>query len=154
MVQTWNQCQEMLLTSKDKGESILLMETETGQTKSELALRRERAGWKLQVDSVTPMQKFEQYRQSKEYQLFGIGDDGHTVFGMNHDTRAGKNVEEFVIRADSSRNLRALDYAVLKTSVDPALTLLKHGRCRPDLTRSRAEPVSYTHLTLPTILLV
>merc|ERR1719261_40268 len=87
MVQTWNQCQEMLLTSKDKGESILLMETETGQTKSELALRRERAGWKLQVDSVTPMQKFEQYRQSKEYQLFGIGDDGHTVFGMNHDTR-------------------------------------------------------------------
>ena len=52
--------------------------------------------------------------------------------------------EELARRADSSRNLRALDYAVLKTSVDPALTLLKHGRCRPDLTRSRAAPYHQT----------
>lgn len=107
MVQTWNQCQEMLLTSQDKGSSILLMDTETGQTKSELSVRREQASCHLQVESVAPMQKFEQYRQSREYALFGVGDDGHTIFGMNHDSRSGKNVEEFVIKGDSCRKYKS-----------------------------------------------
>ena len=45
MVQTWNQCNDMLLTSMDKPTSVLLMDTETGATKSELSLRRQRANW-------------------------------------------------------------------------------------------------------------
>jgi len=107
MVQTWNQCHEMLLTSEDKPQSVLLMDTETGATKSELSLRRQQKNWKLAVDSITPMQKFEQYKSTQEYQLFGIGDDGHTVFGMNHDSRAGDNVEEFVIKADACRKYKS-----------------------------------------------
>ena len=30
--QTWNQCNDMLLTSLDKKQSVLLMDTETGET--------------------------------------------------------------------------------------------------------------------------
>ena len=106
-VQTWNQCNEMLLTSQDKPQAVLLMDTETGATKSELSLRRQQKNWKLEVESIAPMQKFEQYKQAQEYQLFGLGDAGHTVFGMNHDTRAGQNVEEFVIKVRSGPALRA-----------------------------------------------
>ena len=95
MVQTWNQCNDMLLTSMDKPTSVLLMDTETGATKSELSLRRQRASWNLKVDSITPQQKFEQYRQTNEYQMFGLGDGGQTVFAMSHDARAGENVEEY-----------------------------------------------------------
>jgi hypothetical protein len=40
MVQTWNQCNEMLLTSSDKRTAVLLMDTETGATKSELSVSR------------------------------------------------------------------------------------------------------------------
>ena len=115
-VQTWNQCHEMLLTShvrtepmsvpvaaalsrdlsdngariaQDKPQSVLLMDTETGSTMSELSicrrapksvfrglstatdssvfgLVRQQKNWKLNVDSITPMQKFEQYKQSQE----------------------------------------------------------------------------------------
>ena len=63
--------------------------------KSELSLRRQRASWNLKVDSITPQQKFEQYRQTNEYQMFGLGDGGQTVFAMSHDARAGENVEEY-----------------------------------------------------------
>eukprot|EP00966_Prymnesium_polylepis_P279706 6461956-Prymnesium_polylepis.1 len=98
MVQTWNQCNEMLLTSMDKPSAVLLMDTETGATKSELSVKRQQKNWTLQVDSITPMQKFEQYKSTLEYQLYGLGDDGHTVFAMNHDSRMGENVEEYVIR--------------------------------------------------------
>lgn len=107
MVQTWNQCAQMLLTSADKRESVLLMDTETGSALSELSLRRQQKNWKLSVDSITPMQKFEQYKTSQEYNLFGLGDDGKTVFALSHDARAGANVEEFVIRADSSRKYKS-----------------------------------------------
>jgi len=83
------------------------MDTETGTTKSELSLRRGRRGCDLNVESITPMQKFEQYKPSQEYKLFGIGDEGKTVFGMNHDSRMGQNVEEFVIKADSCRQYKS-----------------------------------------------
>jgi hypothetical protein len=98
MVQTWNQCSDMLLTSLDKRQSVLLMDTETGATKSELSLRRQQNNWKLDVESITPQQKFEQYRKTNEYSLFGLGDKGTTVFAMSHDARAGKNVEELLGR--------------------------------------------------------
>uniref|UniRef100_A0A7S4BL01 Vacuolar import/degradation Vid27 C-terminal domain-containing protein n=1 Tax=Chrysotila carterae TaxID=13221 RepID=A0A7S4BL01_CHRCT len=88
----------------------MLFETETGQTKAELSLRRERRNWDLRVDSITPMQKFEQYKQSQEFQLFGIGDNGKTVFSMNHDSRMGENVEEFVISADSCRKYKSYTF--------------------------------------------
>jgi len=107
MVQTWNQCNEMLLTSTDKRSAVLLMDTETGATKAELAVKRQQKNWSLNVDSITPMQKFEQYKSAQEYQLYGLGDDGHTVFAMNHDSRAGQNVEEYVIRADSHRKYKS-----------------------------------------------
>ncbi|KAL3917495.1 MAG: hypothetical protein SGPRY_006383 [Prymnesium sp.] len=110
MVQTWNQCNDMLLTSGTKRESILLMDTETGATKSELSIRRQQKNWNLHVDSITPMQKFEQYKSTQEYGLYGLGDEGHTVFAMNHDTREGKNVEEFVIRADSHRKYKSYTF--------------------------------------------
>ena len=99
MVQTWNQCNEMILTSMDKTDAMLIMDTERGATKAELNLRRQQKNWNMTVDSITPMQKFAQYQQSKEYQLFGLGDAGKTVFALTHDSRAGENVEEFVIRA-------------------------------------------------------
>ena len=111
MVQTWNQCNDMLLTSMDKPTSVLLMDTETGATKSELSLRRQRANWNLKVDSITPQQKFEQYRQTNEYQMFGLGDGGQTVFAMSHDARAGENVEQYVISADSSRKYKSYTFS-------------------------------------------
>ena len=111
MVQTWNQCHEMLLTSTDKRTAVLLMDTETGQTKSELSLKRQQKNWNLQVDSITPMQKFEQYKASQEYQLFGLGDGGQTVFAMNHDSRIGENVEEYVIKADSCRKYKTYTFS-------------------------------------------
>jgi len=98
MVQTWNQCNDMLLTSMDKRQSVLLMDTETGATKSELSLRRQNKNWRLDIESITPQQKFQQYRQTNEYHLFGLGDRGTTVFAMRHDARAGENVEEMVIQ--------------------------------------------------------
>ena len=97
----------MLLTANDKPESVLLMDTETGASMAELSLRRQQKNWKLPIDSITPMQKFEQYRQTQEYNLFGLGDQGKTVFALSHDARAGENVEEFVIRADSSRKYKS-----------------------------------------------
>ena len=90
MVQTWNQCNDMLLTSVDKRNAVLLMDTETGAMKSELSVKRQQRNWGLQVDSITPMQKFEQYKSTQEYQLYGIGDNGTTVFAMNHDSRMGE----------------------------------------------------------------
>jgi len=97
-VQTWNQCNDMLLTSLDKLQSVMLMDTETGATKSELSLRRQNKNWNLNINSITPQQKFSQYQQSDEYQVFGLGDNGTTVFAFNHDARAGENVEEHVIK--------------------------------------------------------
>ena len=111
MVQTWNQCEQMLLTSEDKATSVLLMDTETGAALSELSLRRQQKNWNLTVDSITPMQKFEQYKASKEFNLFGLGDDGKTVFALSHDSRAGQNIEEFVIRADSSRKYKSYTFS-------------------------------------------
>jgi len=111
MVQTWNQCNEMLLTSTDKRTAVLLMDTETGATKSELSVRRQQKNWNLSIDSITPMQKFEQYKSSQQYELFGLGDNGQTVFAMNHDSRAGENVEEFVIRADSHRKYKSYTFS-------------------------------------------
>ena len=111
MVQTWNQCQNMVLTTEDKPESLLLMDTETGAALSELELRRQQRNWKLSIDSVTPMQKFEQYKSSDVFQLFGLGDDGKTVFGFNHDTRMGANVEEFVVKADSCRKYKTYTFS-------------------------------------------
>jgi len=110
MVQTWNQCNQMLLTTADKRESVLVMDTETGAAVNELSLRRQQKNWKLSVDSITPMMKFEQYRQTAELGLFGLGDGGNTVFALNHDARAGENVEEFVIKADSSRKYKTYTF--------------------------------------------
>ena len=110
MVQTWNQCEQMLLTSEDKPHSVLLMDTETGASLSELSLRRQQKNWNLSVESITPMMKFEQYKQANEYNLFGLGDGGKTVFALSHDARAGENVEEFVIRADSSRKYKSYTF--------------------------------------------
>ena len=110
MVQTWNQCNEMLLTSHDKKEALILMDTERGAVKSELSIKRQQKNWKLRIDSITPMQKFEQYKQSQQYQLFGLGDEGHTVFGMSHDSRANENVQEFVIAADSHRKYKSYTF--------------------------------------------
>lgn len=110
MVQTWNQCNEMLLTSLDKQDAVLVMDTERGATKSELNLRRQQKNWNMTVDSITPMQKFEQYKPSQEYQVFGLGDAGKTVFALSHDSRAGENVEEFVIRADSHRKYKSYTF--------------------------------------------
>ena len=103
VVQTWNQCHEMLLTSDDNPNSIIVMDTEVGATKAELTMRRQQKNWKLQVDSILPQQKFEQYKSTKEFSLYGLGDGGKTVFFLNHDSRAGENVEEFVVRADSHK---------------------------------------------------
>lgn len=111
MVQTWNQCEKMLLTTEDNKESILVMDTETGAAVNELSLRRQQKNWKLSVDSITPMMKFEQYRQTPELSLFGLGDGGKTVFALNHDSRAGENVEEFVIRADASRKYKSYTFS-------------------------------------------
>jgi len=111
MVQTWNQCEQMLLTSMDKASSVLLMDTETGSTMSELALRRQQKNWNLSIDSITPMQKFEQYKQAQEYNLFGLGDGGKTVFALTHDSRAGENVEEHVIRADACRKYKSYTFS-------------------------------------------
>ena len=110
MVQTWNQCNEMILTSMDKRDAMLIMDTERGATKAELNLRRQQKNWNMTVDSITPMQKFSQYQQSNEYQLFGLGDAGKTVFALTHDSRAGENVEEFVIRADSHRKYKSYTF--------------------------------------------
>ena len=46
-------------------------------------------------------------RPTAELSLFGLGDGGQTVFALNHDARAGENVEEFVIKADSSRKYKS-----------------------------------------------
>ena len=110
MVQTWNQCNEMILTSMDKRDAMLIMDTERGATKAELNLRRQQKNWNMTVDSITPMQKFSQYQQSNEVQLFGLGDAGKTVFALTHDSRAGDNVEEFVIRADSHRKYKSYTF--------------------------------------------
>jgi len=110
MVQTWNQCSQMLMTTADKRESVLVMDTETGAAVNELSLRRQQKNWKLPVESITPMMKFEQYRPTNELCLFGLGDGGKTVFALNHDARVGKNVEEFVIRADSSRKYKSYTF--------------------------------------------
>jgi len=109
-VQTWNQCNDMLLTSVNKSSAVLLMDTESGATKSELSVKRQQKNWNLSVDSITPMQKFEQYKSSAEYALYGLGDEGHTVFALNHDSRMGENVEEFVIRADSHRKYKTYTF--------------------------------------------
>ena len=87
-----------------------MMDTETGATMSELSLRRQQKNWNLSVDSITPMMKFEQYKASTEVQLFGLGDGGKTVFGFNHDSRAGENVEEFVIKADACRKYKSYTF--------------------------------------------
>ena len=79
MVQLWNQSNDMLLTSVDKREAVIVMDTETGQCKSELSLRRQQANWNLRVDSITPMQKFEQYKANQSYQIYGLGDDGRVL---------------------------------------------------------------------------
>lgn len=42
-VQTWDRCSTMLLTSADKREAVLLMDTETGTTTSELVRARAHA---------------------------------------------------------------------------------------------------------------
>lgn len=110
MVQTWNQCGDMLLTSLDKRQSVLLMDTETGATKSELSLRREQKNWKLDIESITPQQKFGQYRQTNEYSVYGLGDRGTTVFALSHDARAGENIEEYVIKADSHRKYKSYTF--------------------------------------------
>ncbi|KAL1519985.1 hypothetical protein AB1Y20_023467 [Prymnesium parvum] len=110
MVQTWNQCNDMLLTSMDKRGAIILMDTETGATKSELNLKRQQKNWGLEVDSITPMDKFGQYEHSDKYCLYGLGDSGKTVFFLNHDTRMGENVEEFVIHADSHRKYKSVTF--------------------------------------------
>ena len=107
VVQTWNQCHEMLLTSDDNPNSIIVMDTEVGATKAELTMRRQQKNWKLQVDSILPQQKFEQYKSTKEFSLYGLGDGGKTVFFLNHDSRAGENVEEFVCAPTRTRCTRA-----------------------------------------------
>jgi len=42
-VVAWSQCREMLLTSADKRQAVLVMDTERGVTKSELVRTRPRA---------------------------------------------------------------------------------------------------------------
>merc|ERR1712137_1341768 len=113
MVQTWNQANEMLLTSQSKRQSVILMDTETGTTKSELSLRRGRRGCDLNVESITPMQKFEQYKPSQEYKLFGIGDEGKTVFGMNHDSAWA--------RMSKSSSLKRTHVASTSRRISPSL---------------------------------
>ncbi|KAJ1624103.1 hypothetical protein T492DRAFT_277362 [Pavlovales sp. CCMP2436] len=71
-VVAWSQCREMLLTSADKRQSVLVMDTERGVTKSELSLRRERKNWNMTVDSIAPMQKWEQYNRSDEIHLYAV----------------------------------------------------------------------------------
>lgn len=56
------------------------------------------------------MHKFEQYKQNNVVELFGLGDGGTSVFVLNHDTRAGENVEERVIRADSCRKYKSVTF--------------------------------------------
>jgi len=106
-VVAWSQCREMLLTSADKRQSVLVMDTERGVTKSELSLRRERKNWNMTVDSIAPMQKWEQYNRSDEIHLYGLGDNGRTVFHLHHDSRIRDNVEEHVIAADSCRKYKS-----------------------------------------------
>ena len=147
---------------------------------------RQQKNWKLAVDSITPMQKFEQYKSTSEcaclttpachsprrldaapslhpfgppasrnasaslrlrlipsqgplaslppivqvlytlyfrYQLFGIGDDGHTVFGMNHDSRAGENVEEFVIKVEAAARSSAFPCISIKYKSGPLISV-------------------------------
>ena len=69
--------------------TILTIRFQPGATKSELSLRRNQKNWKLTINSITPQQKFEQYKQSAQYKVFGLGDGGATVFALNHDSRAG-----------------------------------------------------------------
>ena len=97
----------MLLTTLDKPESLLVMDTERGAVHAELDLKRQQRNWRMSIDSVTPMQKFEQYRATQELVLFGLGDRGQTVFALHHDARAGENVEEHVIKADSCRKYKS-----------------------------------------------
>jgi hypothetical protein len=133
MVQTWNQCNDMLLTSLDKRQSVMLMDTETGATKAELSLRRQQKNWKLDIESITPQQKFEQYKQNSEYHLFGLGDRGTTVFAMSHDARAGENVEEMVIRvrAPASSALPAATRPLPPVPRSPALPRPFRIRVKP-----------------------
>merc|ERR1719399_1291484 len=56
------------------------------------------------------MMKFEQYKQANEFNLFGLGDGGKTVFALSHDSRASENIEEFVIRADASRKYKSYTF--------------------------------------------
>lgn len=111
MVQTWNQCTNMIMTSLDKPESLLVMDTEKGAVHAELDIKRQQRNWKMSIDSVTPMQKFEQYRPTQEIMLFGLGDGGQTVFQLHHDARAGENIEEHVIRADSHRKYKSYTFS-------------------------------------------
>lgn len=61
----------------------------------------------MTVDSIAPMQKFEQYGRSDEIHLYGLGDNGRTVFHLHHDSRQAQNVEEHVIAADSCRKYKS-----------------------------------------------
>jgi hypothetical protein len=61
----------------------------------------------MSVDSIAPMQKWEQYERSDEIHLYGLGDSGRTVFHLHHDTRQRENVEEHVVAADSCRKYKS-----------------------------------------------
>lgn len=61
----------------------------------------------MTVDSIAPMQKFEQYGRSDEIHLYGLGDNGRTVFHLHHDSRQRDNVQEHVIAADSCRKYKS-----------------------------------------------
>ena len=73
----------MLLTSDDNPNSIIVMDTEVGATKAELTMRRQQKNWKLQVDSILPQQKFEQYKSTKEFSLYGLGDGGKNASDLH-----------------------------------------------------------------------
>ena len=47
MVQTWNQCTNMIMTSLDKPESLLVMDTEKGAVHAELDIKRQQRNWKM-----------------------------------------------------------------------------------------------------------
>lgn len=53
------------------------------------------------------MQKFEQYRSGQDIALYGLGDNGRTVFHLQHDGRTGENVEQHVIGADACRKYKS-----------------------------------------------
>jgi len=71
------------------------------------SLRRERKNWGMTVDSIAPMQKFEQYGRSDEIHLYGLGDNGRTVFHLHHDSRQQESVQEHVIAADACRKYKS-----------------------------------------------